>query len=127
MGRLILAATALLLSGVAVRAETPGADGPCLSAIDRFCKDTPRGDGRLRACLLAHEAELPAECRARISGAKGPTIGPREMDACRKDLQTHCAGVASGGGRLRACLQEHAGVVSAACKGALARTPTSRR
>jgi hypothetical protein len=38
--------------------------------------------------------------------------------ACAQDVQTLCAGVERGGGRIRKCLSEHADQVSPACKAA---------
>jgi hypothetical protein len=117
---------AVVLAGAAVHAATP--DGPCTADIARLCKDTAKGEGRLRACLLEHENELAAECRARITGgaAKGPAMDAQQMLTCRADLETHCAKVPSGGGRLRACLQEHEAALKPACKAALARPARKR-
>lgn len=122
MGSMRFALALVLLAVATVRAETPPA-GPCTADLARFCKDTPAGEGRIRACLLAHEKELAAECRVRITApvSTGPAMGPREMTACRTDLATHCTDVPSGGGRLLACLQAHREALSPACKGALAR------
>ena len=36
--------------------------------------------------------------------------------ACRTDLQKYCKGVELGGGRLKACLDGHQGLVSAQCQ-----------
>jgi hypothetical protein len=40
--------------------------------------------------------------------------------ACKTDLQTLCAGVQPGGGRLRDCMKEHRAQLSATCKISLA-------
>jgi len=45
---------------------------------------------------------------------------PGPMAACRSDLQSLCAGVQPGGGRIRGCMREHRTQLSAACKIALA-------
>ncbi|HEV7735047.1 MAG TPA: cysteine rich repeat-containing protein [Candidatus Binatia bacterium] len=120
--RLVLAAGLLAVATARAEAPSPSA-GPCAADLARFCKDTPSGDGRIRACLLAHEKELAPECRARIipAASTGPAMGARELTACRGDLATHCQDVPSGGGRLRACLQEHVEALTPACKGVLAR------
>jgi hypothetical protein len=39
--------------------------------------------------------------------------------ACKTDLQQHCAGVQPGAGRLRACVRENFGAFSEPCKAAL--------
>jgi len=41
------------------------------------------------------------------------------MQACHADYQTLCAGVQPGGGRIIACLMQHAEKVSPGCKQAL--------
>ena len=40
--------------------------------------------------------------------------------ACKNDLQTLCAGVQPGGGRIRDCMKEHRAQLSASCKIAIA-------
>lgn len=114
--------------------ETVQPSGPCAVPLARFCKDVPAGEGRLRSCLLAHERELPADCRARIAGTgkaaasprAEPPMGPREADACRDDLAAHCAAVPSGSGRWLACLREHEAVIAPGCKAAIARNSAVR-
>ena len=39
--------------------------------------------------------------------------------ACRAEIEQHCAGVQPGEGRLRACVKEHFGEFSEPCKAAL--------
>ena len=125
----LLCLPVLLASGAGgEEAPTPVPRGPCAADLDRFCKDTAPGDGRLRACLDAHAAELAAECRALLQpkssasvGRSDPVMDPPQLIACRDDLRTHCAGVRSGGGRLRACLEEHGVELTSSCKTALAR------
>ncbi len=125
----LLCLPVLLASGAGgEETATPAPRGPCAADLDRFCKDTAPGDGRLRACLDAHAAELAAECRALLtpksstSAARSdPILDARQLIECRDDLRTHCAGVPSGGGRLRACLDTHGVDLTSRCKTALAR------
>jgi hypothetical protein len=123
----LLVLTMIALAAATVRAETPA--GPCTDDIARFCKDVPATEGRLRACLLEHETALAPACRVRVAGggSKTPAMGPQEMVACRADLDAHCAGVPSGGGRLRGCLQEHADALAPKCKAALARSSAAKK
>jgi len=45
--------------------------------------------------------------------------GPMQ-GACKNDVQTLCAGVQPGGGRIRDCMRQHHAQISATCKIALA-------
>lgn len=42
------------------------------------------------------------------------------MQACRADIQKHCPGVQPGGGRIGACLQQHAAQLTQPCRDGLA-------
>ena len=52
----------------------------------------------------------PAEVSAQSSTVR---------QACRAEIEQHCAGVQPGEGRLRACVKEHFGEFSEPCKAAL--------
>ena len=58
-----------------------------------------------------------------VGGGKagGPANGERHaaMQACKADRQTYCADVEKGGGRVMACMREHADKLSPGCKDAL--------
>jgi hypothetical protein len=55
----------------------------------------------------------------------GSTLGAAAADApCRDDARKFCASVQPGGGRAVACLKEHEGELTPACKAAL---PTLER
>jgi hypothetical protein len=53
--------------------------------------------------------------------AADPPAGTNPRAACQADVQKLCAGVAHGGGRIIACLQQNLDQVSPACKDALAK------
>ena len=46
--------------------------------------------------------------------------------ACKSDLEQHCAGVQPGEGRLRACVKENFAAFSEPCKAALAKSAAVR-
>jgi hypothetical protein len=48
-----------------------------------------------------------------------PGAGPMH-GACKNDIQTLCAGVERGGGRIRDCMRQHQAQISTACKVAIA-------
>ena len=67
----------------------------------------------LRAFALAAVMIVPTLAWAE------PGSGPMQ-GACRNDVQTLCAGVERGGGRIRDCMRQHHAQISAACKIAIA-------
>jgi hypothetical protein len=44
---------------------------PCAADMQKFCKDVKPGEGRLIACMKAHETELSDACKARRTGGMG--------------------------------------------------------
>ena len=60
-------------------------------------------------CALADEAP-PAPSQQAVQAARA---------ACETDIQTLCAGVQPGGGRIIACLKEHKDKVSDGCRQAV--------
>jgi Cysteine rich repeat len=60
-------AAILLLSGSAAMAQMrPGAMAAareCRPDIRQFCSDVPPGQGRIKACMKAHLAELSEPCK----------------------------------------------------------------
>lgn len=43
----------------------------CEADLDKFCKGTPPGGGRLLRCLRDHEAELSEECKKQLASQRG--------------------------------------------------------
>ena len=63
MNRIFVAALlGLSLSGGAAMAK----HHPCHADRQKFCKDVKPGEGRVRACLNEHQADLSAKCKAGI-------------------------------------------------------------
>ncbi len=116
MKPVITAVAAFLMLASAAAAQGPM--GPCKADVEKFCKDIEPGEGRIIACLKAHEAELSAECKTRDLEAKGPKEkkGNGLIEACKADLDKLCAGVKDGpGGKMR-CLKENEAALSEGCK-----------
>ena len=86
----------------------PAKERPCKADAERLCKDVKPGQGRVAACLKAHEKDLSPACVARIQTRKAARM------ACKADRETHCADV-KGRGKVRACLMEHRATLSPAC------------
>jgi hypothetical protein len=62
---------------------------------------------------MANVADAPAKA-ARAGGHGGGA-----MKACKPDRDKYCAGIEKGGGRVMACMKEHAAELSPGCKSAL--------
>lgn len=41
----------------------------CKADLEKHCKDVKQGEGRLLACLRAHESDVTPGCKAQIGGA----------------------------------------------------------
>jgi hypothetical protein len=52
-----------------VQKNLRGVHDACWDDASRLCKDTPRGRGRVLACLKAHESELSEGCRGALAPA----------------------------------------------------------
>jgi Cysteine rich repeat len=96
------------------------ADG-CKAEIDSHCKNVTPGEGRVIACLYAHEDKLSNRCEYAIYEAANQL--QRAVNAltyaaneCRDDLKTYCSDIAPGEGRLMQCLDKNKDKISARCK-----------
>lgn len=71
---------------------------------------------------------LAAAAQFAIADDPPPAPSPQALDearvACDSDIQTLCAGVQPGGGRILACLKEHKDKVSDVCKKAVIKATT---
>lgn len=109
---------ALLLSASTVAVKAMGGSchlrKTCAVDLDALCAGVTPGEGRVRACLTAHMANMSTTCSAKLS---------REIylaAVCEADVKHFCGNVISGGDRIASCVQTHFGEVSGSCKSALA-------
>jgi Cysteine rich repeat len=96
----------------------------CSSELTQHCAEVAPGEGRLLACLYAHGDKLSGQCELALYDAAARlerAIGTITYVAseCRADLETHCAEVEVGEGRVAQCLKDHAGELSPGCDQAL--------
>ena len=96
----------------------------CSGELAQYCADITAGEGRLLACLYAHGDKLSGQCdyalydaAARLEQAVGAVT--YVAAECRRELDTYCANVEAGEGRVAQCLKDHASDLSPACDQAL--------
>ena len=96
----------------------------CNTELARFCAEVTPGEERLLACLYAHGDKLTKQCDYALYDAAARL--ERAISAityvaseCRAELETHCAGVDVGEGRVAQCLKDHASELSPGCDQAL--------
>lgn len=118
-----LAAGILLLAGTGASAEqtviTRVLDA-CGTEIRDLCSNITGGNGRVIACLYAHEDQLSHRCdyvlfdaAAELQQIMGAMSQVAEV--CKADIEHLCGNVVKGEGRLMQCLKTHQMALSAPC------------
>jgi hypothetical protein len=93
----------------------------CKKERETYCKDVSLGEGRLLACLYAHEDKLSSRCDYALYDAAAQLehyIAALSYAAseCMNDLEKLCSDVPAGEGRLVDCLKKNDAKVSKRCK-----------
>jgi hypothetical protein len=96
----------------------------CKKELQTYCKDVTPGEGRLLACLYAHEDKLSGQCEYALYDAaaqleRALTALSYVANECRDDLQKFCANIKPGEGRLMACMDKNEKQLSGRCKQAM--------
>jgi len=96
----------------------------CDQEITAFCKEVTPGEGRVLACLYAHEDKLSGQCEYALYDAvaqleRALTALTYVANECRDDLANYCADIKPGEGRLLACLDKNSAKVSKRCTQAM--------
>ena len=109
-GLFVLAVSALILLNASSAVRAQDVLKACEADIKTYCSQVKLGDGRLLACIYAHEDKLTAKCDLAIADAADQLdwflSSVREAIAiCAPDIEKHCADVAAGQGRIYACLR----------------------
>ena len=110
---------ALLLSGSVAVAQQAGK--PCAGDIKTFCAGVQPGEGRIKACIKSHLAELSATCQDSVL-----TVAVTGK-VCKPDIAKLCAGIVPGTGGIRACIKSHMAEVSDTCRDAMSRAAAGRK
>jgi hypothetical protein len=108
-----------------------GAEGPvetvvtgCQKELKGFCKDVTPGEGRMLACLYAHNDKLSGQCEyalfdAAVQLERAIATLTYVANECSDDIIKNCLSVEAGEGRILACLEENQAKVSERCKQAI--------
>jgi hypothetical protein len=96
----------------------------CKVELESYCKAVTPGEGRVLACLYAHEDKLSGRCEYALYDAAAQlehAIGALTYLAneCKTDMQQHCSNIEPGEGRLAMCLKKNEQQVSARCQQAM--------
>jgi hypothetical protein len=96
----------------------------CEKELIAYCKDVTPGEGRILACLYAHADRLSGKCELALYDAaaqleRAVSVLTYLENECGDDLETLCADVPIGEGRLLDCLEKNDRKVSNRCKQAL--------
>ena len=99
----------------------------CEKELNDFCGKVTPGEGRILACLYAHEDKLSGHCEFALYDAAAQLerfIGALTYVAneCDEDLDAHCAAVEAGEGRLAKCLLDNKSKLQQRCVTAIEAT-----
>ena len=126
--RIFLVALAVLLLGVTAANAGQGlietvANG-CKMELEKYCSQVTPGQGRVLACLYAHEDKLSAKCEYALYDAaaqleRAVAALSYVANECNEDLDKFCESIEPGKERLLDCLDKHDKQVSKRCKQAI--------
>ena len=96
----------------------------CKMEIEKYCSQVTPGQGRILACLYAHEDKLSAKCEYALYDAaaqleRAVAALSYVANECNEDLDKFCESIEPGKERLLDCLDKHDKHVSKRCKQAI--------
>jgi len=125
---LLVVITLLSLSPAAFATEQQGpletfAKG-CEHELKTYCSDVHPGEGRLLACLYAHNDQISGRCEYAIYDASAQLEQAVAAivyvaSECEEDLVKFCADVEVGEGRIIKCMEKNKDKMSQRCKQAV--------
>ena len=85
----------------------------CRQDVDIHCSEVTPGDGKVHKCLVDHQDQLSAPCRAEtnhlsMTAATNVDLNPSLGRACAPERAAHCKGVTPGKARVFNCLLANA-------------------
>jgi hypothetical protein len=96
----------------------------CGSELETYCTEVTPGEGRLLACLYAHGDKLSGQCEFALYDAavrleRAISAITYVASECRADIESMCADVEMGEGRIAQCLVDNRSDLSDSCDRAL--------
>jgi hypothetical protein len=96
----------------------------CKKEFQIYCKDVKPGEGRLLACLYAHEDKLSGRCEYALYDAaaqlqRAIAALTYVANECKDDLKVFCSSVKPGEGRLARCIDKNKDKITERCKQAI--------
>jgi len=124
----------VLAAVMSISAATFGADqvteivaNGCKMELEKYCKDVTPGEGRVLACLYAHNDKLTSKCEYALYDSviqleRSLMSLAYVAEECEDDLDEFCADVPMGEGRLLDCIEKNKKKVSKSCLEAIKET-----
>jgi hypothetical protein len=97
----------------------------CKADREKFCAGITPGEGKFRACMDSHMAELSAECRTAREAAR--EAWKKVEASCKTDAGKFCADAGKERPALAKCLESHASELEPACAAAWKARPGANR
>ena len=96
----------------------------CEKELTTYCSEVTLGEGRVLACLYAHNDKLSGKCEYALYDAAAQlerfvAALSYLANECDADLEKFCSAVEAGEGRLLQCLDENSAKISGRCTEAL--------
>ena len=96
----------------------------CKTELGTYCSQVVPGQNRQLACLYAHGDKLSGQCEKALY--ESASVLDRAIstiaylaDQCRTDIESNCANVQPGDGRIAQCLKDHEESLSQPCAQAI--------
>lgn len=96
----------------------------CEKELTSYCSNVTPGEGRVLACLYAHNDKLSGQCEyalydAAVQLERFVAALSYLANECDADLEKFCSAVEAGEGRLLQCLDDNSQKISTRCTQAL--------
>jgi len=92
----------------------------CENELSTYCSNVTPGEGRILACMYAYEDKLSGQCEFALYDAAAQlerfvSALTYVANECDEDLDTYCAAVEAGDGRLATCLLDNKSKLQKRC------------